>query len=97
MEQNDAGTAEGNCLSVHSLREDILLVVVKELQGLANSCNKELTPKMLTNLFRRKRAYQKDWTKQVLRKKAYMIAGYAVMAIGSEPTAEELSVALKSS
>jgi hypothetical protein len=95
MEQNDTATAEGNCLHVSPrVREEIILLVVQELQELANSCNKDLTLKTLTNLFRRKRAYQKDWTKKTLRRKAFMIAGYTVLTLGNEPTQEELGKAL---
>jgi hypothetical protein len=98
MEQNDPAAAKGNCCDLHprlTLKEEILLVVVRDLAELAKSCNKELTEKMLKNLFRRKRAYQRDWTQQTIRRKAFMLAGYTMLAIGGEPSAEELHDALQ--
>ena len=98
MEQNDTPAAEGNCCDLHprlTLKEEILLVVVNDLAELAKRSGKELTEKMLKNLFRRKRAYQRDWTTQASRRKAFMLAGYTMLAIGGEPTAEELKTALQ--
>ena len=67
----------------------ILQEAIKELKVLAKTVGKNLSEKALKNLFLRKKAYQKDWPKQILRKKATLIAGATVMAVG-EPTEKEL-------
>jgi hypothetical protein len=70
-------------------KEEILTSAISELRGLAKSAGKTLNEKSLKALFIRKKAYQKDWPQAVLRKKATLIAGATVLAIG-EMTEQEL-------
>jgi len=72
-------------------RYSVLQFAISELQSLADSCGKELKIKTLRNLFIKKKAYQSDWPHIVLRRKAQMIAGCTVMAMGGDPTLEELA------
>ncbi len=72
-----------------NIREEILESSIKELKVLAQKAGKTLTEKTIKNLFIRKKAYQKDWVQQSFRRKATLIAGATVIAIGT-PEEEEL-------
>lgn len=71
-------------------RTEILRDAIEELRTLAGRAGKTLTQNVLKNIFLRKKAYQKDWPQQILRKKATLIAGATVLAIGELSEAELL-------
>ena len=77
-------------------RKVILQATVDELKVLAKKAGKTLNDKMLKNLFVRKKAYQKDWPQEILRKKATLLAGTTLLAMG-ELSESELSTSLKES
>ncbi len=70
-------------------RDEILSDSIQELQTLAQKAGKILTERTIKNLFFRKKAYQKDWVQQAFRRKATLIAGATVIAIGT-PNEDEL-------
>ncbi len=75
-------------------KDEVLQMAIDELRGLSEACGKDLTEKTLKNLFVRKKAYQKDWPHIVLRRKALMIAGATMIAIGRDPKLDELTAFL---
>lgn len=75
-------------------RKIILKTTVEELKLLALKAGKTLDDRMLKNLFLKKKAYQKDWPQEILRKKATLIAGSAILAVG-ELSEKEIISSLK--
>jgi len=75
-------------------KDEVLQYAIDELRCLSEACGKRTERENFKNLFVRKKAYQKDWPHIVMRRKALMIAGAAVMAMGHDPTLDELTAIL---
>jgi hypothetical protein len=75
-------------------RKAILQNTVEELKLLASKAGKTLDDRMLKNLFMKKKAYQKDWPQEILRKKATLLAGSTILAMG-ELSEIEIKASLK--